>query len=75
MLTLASIFLKNCFLKYQALGGHRFELFILGFDFSCVLVDFGKIEGFSSELISNSDDWFYSQRVYNLRLVEYVMSS
>ena len=37
--------------------------------------DFGQIEGFSGELISYSDGWFYSQHVYNLRLEEYEMSS
>lgn len=45
-----------------------------GLIFLVFCFDLGKIEGFSSELISYSDDW-YSQRVYNLRLVEYEMSS
>ena len=75
VLTLASIFLKNCSLKYQTLGGHRFNCSFWCLIFLVFYFDFGQIEGFSGELISYSDGWFYSQHVYNLRLEEYEMSS
>lgn len=45
-----------------------------GLIFLVFCFDFGKIEGFSRELISYSDGWFFSHHVYNLRMVEYGMS-